>query len=47
MPAILERLVRKMRSKGHSEQSAYAMATAALQRSGKMMKKKRRKKVRG
>ena len=38
MPAILERLVRQLRAKGKSESSAYAIATATLQRSGNLKK---------
>lgn len=37
MPAILERLVTQLRAKGHDQSSAYAIATAALQRSGNMV----------
>ena len=36
MPAILDRLVKQLRAKGHSESSAYAIATKALQRSGNL-----------
>jgi hypothetical protein len=36
MPAILERLVSQLKAKGKSESSAYAIATAALQRSGNL-----------
>jgi hypothetical protein len=38
MPAILERLVKQLRAKGHSEQSAYAIATSTLQKSGSLKK---------
>ena len=38
MPAILERLVSQLKAKGKSEQAAYAIATAALQRSGNLKK---------
>ena len=38
MPAILERLVRQLKSKGYNESSAYAIATKALQRSGNLKK---------
>lgn len=38
MPAILERLVSQLKAKGKSEKSAYAIATAALQRSGNLKK---------
>ena len=38
MPAILERLVKQLRAKGHSEQSAYAIATSTLQKSGSLDK---------
>ena len=36
MPAILERLVSQLRAKGKSKSSAFAIATAALQRSGNL-----------
>ena len=36
MPAILERLVSQLRAKGHDQQSAYAIATKTLQRSGSL-----------
>lgn len=36
MPAILERLVSQLRAKGKSKSSAYAIATATLQRSGNL-----------
>jgi len=36
MPAILERLVRQLRAKGHSNSSAYAIATSALKKSGNL-----------
>lgn len=36
MPKILERLVSQLKAKGKSESSAYAIATAALQRSGNL-----------
>lgn len=38
MPAILDRLVRQLRAKGKSKEAAYAIATAALQRSGNLKK---------
>jgi hypothetical protein len=38
MPAILDRLVSQLRAKGKSKQSAFAIATAALQRSGNLKK---------
>jgi len=38
MPAILERLVSQLRAKGKSKSSAFAIATAALQRSGNLKK---------
>lgn len=38
MPAILERLVSQLKAKGKSESSAYAIATAALQKSGNLKK---------
>ena len=38
MPAILDRLVRQLTAKGHSQSSAYAIATKSLQRSGNLMK---------
>lgn len=38
MPKALERLVRKIRAKGMPEQSAWAIATDRLQRSGVLKK---------
>jgi hypothetical protein len=38
MPAILERLVSQLKAKGKSASAAYAIATAALQRSGNLKK---------
>lgn len=38
MPAILERLVKQLQAKGKSKSSAFAIATAALQRSGNLKK---------
>jgi len=38
MPAILERLVSQLRAKGKSKDSAFAIATAALQKSGNLKK---------
>lgn len=38
MPKILERLVSQLRAKGKSKASAYAIATAALQKSGNLKK---------
>lgn len=38
MPAILERLVSQLQAKGKSKSSAFAIATAALQRSGNLKK---------
>lgn len=38
MPAILERLVRQLRAKGHDTKSAYAIATKTLQQSGNLKK---------
>jgi hypothetical protein len=38
MPAILERLVSQLQAKGKSKQAAYAIATAALQKSGNLKK---------
>ena len=38
MPAILERLVSQLQAKGHSKQSAYAIATSTLQKSGSLKK---------
>ncbi len=34
MPALLERAVTKIKAKGYSKQSAYAIATARLQKAG-------------
>jgi hypothetical protein len=39
MPDILDRLVSQLIKKGHSEKSAYAIATSQLQKSGKLKKK--------
>lgn len=36
MPAILKRLVSQLKSKGHDDESAHAIAVAALQRSGNL-----------
>ena len=36
MPAILKRLVSQLRAKGKSESAAYAIATAALKKSGNL-----------
>ena len=36
MPAILERLVSQLQAKGKSKSSAFAIATAALQKSGNL-----------
>lgn len=38
MPKILERLVSQLQAKGKSKSSAFAIATAALQRSGNLKK---------
>lgn len=38
MPKILERLVSQLKAKGHSESSAYAIATSTLQKSGSLKK---------
>jgi hypothetical protein len=38
MPKILDEAVRKIRAKGHSKSSAFAIATAALQRAGDLKK---------
>lgn len=38
MPAILERLVSQLKSKGKSASAAYAIATSVLQRSGNLKK---------
>ena len=38
MPAILVRLVKQLRAKGHSKDSAYAIATSQLQKSGNLKK---------
>lgn len=44
MPKALEDLVKKLRAQGKSEQSAYAIATSALQKQGKLPKKKKSRK---
>ena len=36
MPAILDRLVRQLRAKGHSNQAAHAIAVSALKKSGNL-----------
>jgi len=36
MPAVLEKLVKKLKAKGKSESSAYAIATSSLQKAGKL-----------
>ena len=36
MPAILDRLVKQLKAKGHSEKAAYAIATSALKKSGNL-----------
>lgn len=38
MPAILERLVSQLRAKGKDKSSAFAIATATLQRAGDLKK---------
>lgn len=38
MPKILEDLRKKVEKKGHSKSSAYAIATSALQKQGKLKK---------
>jgi hypothetical protein len=38
MPAILERLVSQLQAKGKSKSSAFAIATAALQKHGELKK---------
>jgi hypothetical protein len=38
MPKILDEAVRKIRAKGASKSSAYAIATAALQKAGDLKK---------
>ena len=38
MPAILERLVNQLMAKGKTKSSAYAIATATLQRAGDLKK---------
>lgn len=38
MPEILERLVSQLQAKGKSKSSAFAIATAALQKSGNLKK---------
>lgn len=38
MPKILERLVSQLQAKGKSKSSAFAIATAALQKSGNLKK---------
>ncbi len=38
MPKILDEAVKAVKKKGHSTSSAYAIATAALQKSGSLKK---------
>lgn len=38
MPAILDRLVKQLKAKGKSTSAAFAIATAALQKSGNLKK---------
>lgn len=38
MPKVLDKLVNKLQKSGKSESSAYAIATSALQKSGKLKK---------
>ena len=38
MPALLDRLVGQLQRKGHSKGSAFAIATAGLQKSGNLKK---------
>lgn len=38
MPKILDEAVRQIKKKGHGVSSAYAIATAALQKSGSLKK---------
>ena len=38
MPKQLDDLVKKLRAKGHDEQSAWAIATSQLQKSGVLKK---------
>jgi hypothetical protein len=38
MPKILDAAVKRIKAKGHSTSSAYAMATASLQKAGELKK---------
>ena len=38
MPKVLEDLVSKLKAQGHDEDSAWAIATSQLQKSGKLKK---------
>jgi hypothetical protein len=38
VPKILDRLVNQLKAKGYSEDKAYAIATASLQKSGNLKK---------
>jgi len=38
MPAILERLVKQLQAKGKSKETAFAIATSVLQKSGNLKK---------
>ena len=42
MPKILEQAVKKIMAKGKSKSQAYAIATSALQKSGKLKKKRKK-----
>ena len=42
MPKALEKMVKALKKQGKSEQSAYAIATSALQKQGKMKKAKKK-----
>lgn len=38
MPAILNRLIKQLKSKGHNDAAAHAIAVSALQKSGNLKK---------
>ena len=42
MPKILDDMVAKLKAQGHDEQSAHAIATAALQKQGKLKRGSRK-----
>jgi hypothetical protein len=43
MPKILDRAVNRLKEKGYEESKAWAIATSALQKAGKLKKKGKKK----